>query len=445
MTQTSRPAATDVTTWPNSDAGPYTSDQWATVWRTIFTGDQQATQGPFIRYLNELQGSVQTPGASPVLRVVTGAAMVNGHWFLSDANVDFTVTAPAANPRIDVIVVAVNNTAVDFAVSDGGLTLDFPDALADYGGDADIEEYSCRLCIVQGVENAAPAVPGLDQNNNHFMIPLYQYQIAVGGATSNETDRRDFCEFSTEVVTAMIADLAVTTAKINDLAVTTAKINDLAVTTNQLGNNVVTYTKMQNILVPPAVLGKPDAGAGDPEEITAGVNDRVLARSGGTIAFQALVPAMVTDRTRKFFVQCAGGFDQTSPADLINQSMLGIGTPDGKICFGYGQFIVPNDFVSGMTATLVVVGNASGNIYSRNECIYGQCGEVNGTHTASVGKAAVAITQFEWECIQAMSLTNAAVGDIVGLEFERDSVDALDTVGNIVNLTGWIIEYTADS
>jgi len=197
--------------------------------------------------------------------------MVNGHWFESDAVVDFTVTGPAANPRIDVVVVAVNNTAVDYAVSDLGFTLDFPDNLADYGADADIEEYSCRLCIIQGAENAAPVAPGLDANNNHWMIPLYQYQIAVGGATSGETDRRDFCEFSTEVVTAMIADLAVTTGKIADNAVTDTKLRDSAGT---------------------SVIGKAGV-AGNPEDIVAGVNDRVLAQAGGTLAFQQVSTAMI--------------------------------------------------------------------------------------------------------------------------------------------------------
>ena len=154
----------------------------------------------------------------------------------------------------------------------------------------------------------------------------------------------------------------------------------------------------------------------------------------------------IADRTRKFFVQCAGGHDTTGGGtDLVNTSMLGITIPDGTVSHGYGQFMVPEDFVSGMTATLVVCPNQNGDIYSRNRCIYGQCGEVNDTHTASVALAAVTITQFEWECIQAISLANAATGDIVGLQFDRDSVNVLDTIGDIVSFAGWIVEYTADS
>ncbi len=462
MTQTSRPAATDVTTWPNSDAGPYTADQWAELFQVLFTGDQQALQGPLIRYLNELQGSVNAPGAAPVLRVVTGAAMVNGHWFLSDANVDFTVTAPAVNPRIDVIVIAVNNTAVDFAVSDGGFTLDFPDALADYGGDADIEEYSCRLCIVQGAENAVPGVPGLDQNANHYMIPLYQYEIAVGGATSNETDRRDFCEFSTEVVTAMIAANAVTDTELRDSAGTSvigkagagvgdpadivAGVNDRVlsqaagtlsfrqVSTDMIGTNAVTDTKLRNS-AGFSIIGKADVGGGDPADIIAGV-DTVLAKLGaGNVAFQLIVPALVTDRTRKFLVMPNSGASMSVKGQIMT---------DGGVRTAWGQFIVPNDFASGMTVTAAIHSDAIGNLYVSNTAEYGQCGEAHAAHTDTFALAAVGVTVVR-NCIATLTLTNEAIGDLVSLTFVRDAADPLDTTNDLAELYGWIVEYTADS
>lgn len=471
MTQTSRPAATDSTTWPNSDAGPYVADQWSQVWQTLFTGDQHATQGPLIRYLNELAGVVQTPGATPVIRVATGAAMVNGHWFESDAVVDFTVTGPAVNPRIDVVVVAVNNTAVDFANSDGGFVLDFPDNLADYGTDADIEEYSCRLCIVQGVENAAPAVPGLDANNNHWMIPLYQYQIAVGGATSNETDRRDFCEFSTEVVTAMIADEAVTYAKLvhsaglnvigkatagagdpadivaaNDTVLARAGAGNVAfqqVTTAMIAVEAVDGTILRNSAAF-SVMGRPGVAIGDPSDIVAG-NDTVLAKLGaGDVAFQLIVPALVTDRTRKFLVPAVGGYNVTDSIALIRQQAQGWTLLDNKISDALGNFFVPQDFVSGMTATAIVAPIGAANIYSENHAYYGACTEAYNTTTDSVAVAAVGVTAVLC-CIQTITLTAEAIDDIVSLRFRRTATDALDTLNASVYFIGWIIEYTADS
>lgn len=54
---------------------------------------------------------------------------------------------------------------------------------------------------------------------------------------------------SNEVVTAEIADLAVTTAKLADLAVATGKIADLAVATGKLADLGVTTAKLANLAV----------------------------------------------------------------------------------------------------------------------------------------------------------------------------------------------------
>jgi len=534
MTQTSRPAGTDSTTWPNSDAGPYNADQWSQIYQTLFTGDQHATQGPLIRYLNELIGTVNVVGPPAEIRVDTGAAMVNGHWFESDATVDFTLVAPGANPRIDVVVIAVNNTAVDFAVSDGGFNLDFPDNLADYGADADIEEYSCRLCIVQGAELGVPVAPGLDANNNHWMIPLYQYQINVAGAISGQTDRRDFCEFSTEVVTAMIADEAVTYAKLvhsaglSIIGKATVGAGDPAdiiagnntvlaksggaqiafqeVETNMIENNAVDDTKLRDSAAT-SVIGKAGAGVGDPADIVAGVNDRVFAQAAGTlsfqqvatgmiadeavtlaklqhfagfdvigkigagagdpvsivagantvlaklgagnVAFQLIVPALVTDRTRKFFVPALGGYNDTDVADIVHNEIQGIPFPDAKDCSGFGQFMVPEDFVSDMTVTVVIIPIGTGDVYSRNRIEYSACGEASSTHSDFIpgggGLAAVAVTATERECIQEVTLANEAIGDLMSCLYQRDGTDILDTIGATVKLLGWIVEYIADS
>ncbi len=342
MTQRSRPQAGHSNTYPvPSDPGPYSSDQWAELFQVLFTGDQEATQGPLIRYLNELI----VTNTTPTFTVGTGAGFCYGHWFVNSALVTFN---PSNAAREDRVVLVENNTNTAYDTN-----LEFPTVLTDYDA-GDVPAYSCRLAILTGTGPAAPRA--LVNAGGINMVMLAHYDIAAGGAISGLTDERDFCEFSTQVE-----------------------------------------------------------------------------------------PDMIVDRTRKFFVQCAGGYDQTSPVELINRSMVGISVPDAVISMGYGQFIVPDDFVSGMTATLVVSPNASGNIYSRNRCIYGQCGEVNSTHSASVGLAAVAITQFEWECIQEISLASAAINDIVGLEFQRDAVDALDTINDIVGFAGWIIEYTADS
>ncbi|MBP6128032.1 MAG: hypothetical protein KA468_07540, partial [Flavobacterium sp.] len=83
-----------------------------------------------------------------------------------------------------------------------------------------------------------------------------------------------------KVITAMLADDAVTTAKITNANVTTAKLADDAVETAKIKNANVTYAKIQNVSATDKVLGRVSSGAGVIEEIaTTGSGDVVRATS----------------------------------------------------------------------------------------------------------------------------------------------------------------------
>ena len=157
------------------------------------------------------------------------------------------------------------------------------------------------------------------------------------------------------------------------------------------------------------------------------------------IAADAVTTAKIPNRTRKFFVQ-APVASATGTATAKGTKTLDNG--DASI---YGQFIVPSDFASGMTVTAVVNPDASGNIYSSNTAEYGQCGEAHAAHSDTVVIAAVAVTINLRNCIQPITLANEAIGDLVSLTFRRDATDPLDTIDDVAYLTGWIVEYTADS
>lgn len=181
------------------DSGPYSADQWRVVWEQLFTGDDAATQGVLKNVLNELE-VVQNVAD---IEVDTGYGIVKGTWVQSvtAAHTIFTPAAPAANPRIDVVVMLQNFTATNITA---GVTtpnnLIFPNNLTDYQGTASIPKFTCRLAILPGNEAGAPVAPTLDQSTlNLWMTPLAQYQISVVGAISALTDLRSFCRFSTVV------------------------------------------------------------------------------------------------------------------------------------------------------------------------------------------------------------------------------------------------------
>jgi hypothetical protein len=94
MTQTSLPWAGSAT----GDAGPYTDDQWTDMFRKLFLRDRDV-EGVLAGYLNELE---VTGTASPVA-VNTGAAVVDGKFYESDASENVTIPTPSSNTRVDLI------------------------------------------------------------------------------------------------------------------------------------------------------------------------------------------------------------------------------------------------------------------------------------------------------------------------------------------------------
>ena len=168
-----------------TDAGPYDAVQWATM-RAVAAGN-----GPYANYLNQLE--VTNPSGTNI-QVDTGGALVDGHFMDMDASLTFNVSAPGANSRIDAVVLVQNNTTS--AVTQGvisGNDLIFPTDLTDYGGDASIEQGTCRPAILQGNQAASPVLPTLDTNSNGvYMVLLAQYEISSGGTISDFRDRRLF-------------------------------------------------------------------------------------------------------------------------------------------------------------------------------------------------------------------------------------------------------------
>jgi hypothetical protein len=141
------------------DSGPYTDDQWTDVWKT--RAPVIATQGVFLNQLNELDlsGLPVTP-----VDIASGRALVNGIWYESDATIALAIPTPAANPRVDRIVLRT-----DWALQ------------------------TVRLTRIAGAEAAAPVPPALVQNDGvTWDLPLWQVHDTVGGVITFYRDERTF-------------------------------------------------------------------------------------------------------------------------------------------------------------------------------------------------------------------------------------------------------------
>jgi hypothetical protein len=193
MAQNSRPMPDNCASYPTSDAGPYSGDEWRerialpTVGDENTSGERAQLRGVLPTVWDKLV--VTNPSGKNIV-VDNGAAIVNGNVFVHDPNdaptsITFQPTTPAAN-RIDKVVVVLNNTNVTYNTN-----LEFPTDLTDYNATSSVEPYSVRLAILTGVVGGAARA--LVQTTNYWMIEIARYTINnVGTIASGPDDYREF-------------------------------------------------------------------------------------------------------------------------------------------------------------------------------------------------------------------------------------------------------------
>ena len=138
--------------------------------------------------------------------------------------------------------------------------------------------------------------------------------------------------------------------------------------------------------------------------------------------------------------------DQFFPAENPNSNKATYATflmPDDDVITVRQTFIIPSDVVTVDTAVVVLIPNAGGNLYWSCSTNFGQvcAGEQYDTHPDNIALNATGVTNGEIECIDiSAALTGAVGGDLVGMEFVRDSVDVLDTIVGDVHYIGILIQ-----
>ena len=138
--------------------------------------------------------------------------------------------------------------------------------------------------------------------------------------------------------------------------------------------------------------------------------------------------------------------DQFFPAENPNSNKGTYASfimPDDDVITVRQTFLIPSDIVTIDTAVVILIPNATGNLYWSVATTFGQVcvGEQYDTHPDSIALNATGVTADEIECIDiSAALTVATGGDLVGMEFVRDSVDALDTIVGDVHYIGILIQ-----
>lgn len=205
MTQKSYP-------WPGvapgsgDDAGRYTAPEWWGEWATEQLTSGVIVTSPLLRvdstftnvgvhYAVGNRLAVTSPGNNQIT-VATGAWTNDGQFGYNDTAISaIAITSPAANPRIDRVVVRKNYTGNTYTPTNAASETVGP--------------YTARITIISGSEAGSPVAPSLIQDtarnasgafgvDGTWDIPLAQYQISTGGVISNLTDEREWVDAETK-------------------------------------------------------------------------------------------------------------------------------------------------------------------------------------------------------------------------------------------------------
>jgi len=228
--------------------GGYTQADWAII--AAILGACCGYEGVAPAYRNELAPAAN--GANTV-RVATGGAVVDGKPYDSSTAVDVNVPSAsgAGNTRIDRIVLRADWTA-----------------------------QTVRLTRLAGVDAASPSAPAITQTpGSVYDIMVCQVLVNTAGAVT-VTDERVWA--------------ATNAHGLAPNAVTEPAIQNGAVTTNKHADDSVTNAKIRNSGAL-SVIGRAANSAGDPADISAASNDRLLARVSNALQWVQLTIGMIPD------------------------------------------------------------------------------------------------------------------------------------------------------
>jgi len=181
--------------------------------------------------------------------------------------------------------------------------------------------------------------------------------------------------------------------------------------------------------------------------LDAGSHNHTGGTNGVAIQAGAYAPGSIdsddiANRSRYFFVPAMAG-------NATFQTVTGVrlGTVEDE--YGYGSFVCPADYSSGMTVASIFnsIGvDADHKAFFVHTAYWAGVNEVYDT-ASDIDSSLHTYTQANgaWEVVYTHTLTGIAAGDFVALSCHRDVSQPTDPLVDAANLLGWLVSYTADS
>ena len=174
-----------------------------------------------------------------------------------------------------------------------------------------------------------------------------------------------------------------------------------------------------------------------------------IIHTTGVISALTDLREWVDATTKRFFVQFPYGVDETTPAvlapDTLGDAERGLIMPVAVISEVVCHLTVPNDFISSMTITPVVISAEANDAVLYSGAQYGTDTEGIANHVAASGKVtramlAGAVREFLDGALQ-IAPTSATVGDVITAYLQRDGTDGDDDVTISIWAQGVIVDY----
>lgn len=164
--------------------------------------------------------------------------------------------------------------------------------------------------------------------------------------------------------------------------------------------------------------------------------------AGGTSSLQdeAVTPAKIASRTRKLFIPAL----EVKTSGSVAQEQKGLSMPSDADSNVWGRAVVPSDFAGNAKVSALyydVLGGTGGDVYLNMLVEHGAIGELPSFD--SLPFAAVTVNNIG--TFGPLSLPSVEIDDVLYIELIRNVHAPQDTyVGNLY-ITGFLLEYTADS
>ncbi len=412
-------------------------------WTTGATGDGATayTQAEVIRWMRQMwladdteegvqkgyENDLEPTGAATPVAIDTGAAIIYGFPYWNTASVNVAIATPAGNTRIDRIVLRASWAA-----------------------------QTIRITRIAGAEGSGIPPVIVQTDGVTWDLKICQVSITTGG-TITLTDERDWVRpnigVDENMLDASVAGDALTGGDGSALDVVPGTNLEISSDTIRIAASAAGDGLQGGAGSALAVDVSDFAGDGlvddGSENLDVNVDDATIEIDTDALQLkdEGHGPTQHANRTRQLLVDATRSQNTTDATEPLEFTNWGTEHPTDKLSKSWGNFMCPDDFVSGMTikGVWLPLASVSGEtVFTEIIGSYFECGEDISSHHSFSTSGSWGPTTNDIACVNSASLGAMAKDHMVKIEAARYGLDVNDDFPSTMAFIGFLVEYTAD-